>query len=370
MSSQPKALIMAGGTGGHIFPGLAVAQGLQGLGWRVHWLGGEPPSMESDLVPRAGLEYHALNFKGVRGKGVLRLVVAPFSLIKALVQSIQVIRSLRPQVVMGFGGYISLPGGLASFICGVPLVLHEQNAKAGMANVLLAQLTHLCFTAFPQALKGGQWIGNPLRQDFLDKPAPLDRYNARRGPLRLLVVGGSLGAQALNDVVPKALALMPEASRPEVVHQSGHKQIKALEQAYQAAGVQAELRPFIEDMAGALAGVDVVISRAGASTVTEIAAIGVASLFVPFPFAVDDHQTANAQFLASQSAAWIQQQNVLTPEWLAQWLKALSRETLRDVAIKAHALKSTQAVEHLCGVAQLQNSNWAAKRNRSAEDRS
>jgi len=351
MSLQAQALIMAGGTGGHIFPGLAVAQGLQEDGWRVHWLGGEAPSMESELVPRAGYEYHTLDFKGVRGKGLKRMIVAPFALLKALINSVRIIRNLRPQVVLGFGGYISLPGGLASFLCRVPLVLHEQNAKAGMANLFLSKLTSLCFSAFPGAIKGGQWVGNPLREDFLKLPPPDQRYDARSGALRVLVVGGSLGAKALNEVVPKALALLPEASRPVVMHQSGAKQIQGLEAAYQEAGVQAQLVPFIEDMASVMANVDVMVSRAGASTVTEIAAAGVASLLVPFPYAVDDHQTANAEFLTAQSAAWICQQSELTPQWLANWFESLSRDQLRDVAIKAYGQKSTQAVKTLCDVA-------------------
>ena len=354
MSTPAQALIMAGGTGGHIFPGLAVAQGLKAQGWCVHWLGGEAPSMESDLVPKAGFEYHPLNFKGVRGKGCVRMISAPFAVLQALAHSIQIIRAVRPQVVLGFGGYISLPGGLASVVCRVPLVLHEQNAKAGMANVLLSKFTRLCFTAFPKALQGGQWIGNPLRPAFLRMASPKERYAQRHGAIKVLVVGGSLGAKALNELVPKALAGMPEHLRPLVVHQSGAKQIDALQAAYKEAGVQAQLVPFIEDMASALSDVDLVISRAGASTVTEIAAIGVASLLVPFPFAVDDHQTANANFLAQQSAAWICQQKDLTPEWLAQWLLGLTRDALSEVASKAHALKTTQAVEHLCQVCQLQ----------------
>ncbi len=354
MSTTAQALIMAGGTGGHIFPGLAVAQGLKAQGWRVHWLGGEAPSMESDLVPKAGFEYHSLNFKGVRGKGLMRMITAPFAVIKALAHSIQIIRAVRPQVVLGFGGYISLPGGLASVLCRVPLVLHEQNAKAGMANVFLSKLTRLCFTAFPNALQGGQWIGNPMRHAFIGVATPKARYAAKRGAIKVLVVGGSLGAKALNEIVPKALALIPEHMRPVVVHQSGAKQIEALQGHYKEAGVQAQLVPFIEDMASALSEVDVVISRAGASTVTEIAAIGVASLLVPFPFAVDDHQTANANFLVEQSAAWLCQQKDLTPEWLAQWLVGLTREQLSEVAAKAHALKNIEAVERLCQVCQMQ----------------
>jgi len=310
--------------------------------------------MESDVVPKAGFEYHPLNFKGVRGKGFVRMLSAPFSVLKALIQSIHLIRSIKPKVVLGFGGYMSLPGGLASYVCRVPLVLHEQNARPGMANVILSKLTSLCFTAFPSTLKGGQWIGNPLREAFLQVHSPAVRYAGKSGPIKLLVVGGSLGAKALNEVVPKALAMMPESLRPMVTHQSGAKQIQALQEAYASAGVQAQLLPFIDDMASALSSVDVVISRAGASTVTEIAAIGVASLLVPFPFAVDDHQTVNAKFLSTQQAAQVCQQSALTPEWLMQWLSGLDRTQLSEMAQRAYALKNLEAVEVLCAVCQAQ----------------
>ena len=344
---SPKALIMAGGTGGHIFPGLALAQALGRDGWQVDWLGTQTPSMESELVPRQGIDFHAVSFKGVRAKGWRTKIMMPWALLKAVLQSVAVIRKLQPQVVIGFGGYVSAPGGLASWLCRRPLVLHEQNSIAGMANHYLAKLTSRVYCAFPHALAKGQWIGNPLREAFNTQSSPEARYQAFAGPLRVLVVGGSLGAQALNVLVPAALALMPEASRPQLTHQSGAQQIEALSARYAALGLTDQVRvtAFIDDMASAMAEVDLIISRAGASTISEIAAIGVASLLVPYPFAVDDHQTHNAQFLSDSGAAWLMAQNQLTPNSLAHLLAELSRPGLLAMAQKAHALRKTQAVE-------------------------
>jgi len=282
-------LIMAGGTGGHIFPGLALAHALQAKGWRVHWLGA-PDSMESRLVPPQGIALETIDFGGVRGKGPLTLALLPLKLLRAFWQSIQVVRRVKPDVVVGLGGYISFPGGMMGVLCGKPLVLHEQNSVAGMANKVLAGVADRVFTAFPNVFKAGQWIGNPLRPGFLSEPAPAERFAGREGPLKVLVVGGSLGAKALNEVVPQALALLAPQQRPHVLHQSGAKQIDELRANYAAAGVHAELTPFIDDTAGAFAEADLVICRAGASTVTEIAAVGAPALFVPFPFAVDDHR--------------------------------------------------------------------------------
>jgi UDP-N-acetylglucosamine--N-acetylmuramyl-(pentapeptide) pyrophosphoryl-undecaprenol N-acetylglucosamine transferase len=228
-----------------------------------------------------------------------------------------------------------------------PLVLHEQNSVAGLANKVLAQLADRVFTAFPDVFKTGQWVGNPLRRAFTEQATPAERFAGRSGPLRVLVVGGSLGAKALNDIVPQALALMPEATRPQVIHQSGAKQIEALRANYANAGVQAELIPFIDDTASAFAQADLVICRAGASTVTELAAVGVAALFVPFPFAVDDHQTTNAQFLVAQGGGWLVPQAELTAQSLAERLSGLSRDTLQDVAQKAHAQKKTNATREV-----------------------
>ena len=344
--TQKCALVMAGGTGGHIFPGLAVAEALREAGWRVHWLGA-PDSMESQLVPPRGFAFETVAFGGVRGKGLATLAFLPLKLLRAFWQSLQVVRRVQPDVVLGLGGYITFPGGMMASLWGKPLVLHEQNSVAGLANKVLAQVADRVFTAFPGVFKTGQWVGNPLRQGFTQQASPAERFAGRTGPLRVLVVGGSLGAKALNDIVPQALALMPEASRPQVIHQSGAKQIEALRANYAAAGVQAELTPFIDDTATAFAQADLVICRAGASTVTELAAVGVAALFVPFPFAVDDHQTTNAQFLVANGGGWLVPQAELTAQNLAERLTALSRDTLQDVAQKAHAQKKTNATREV-----------------------
>ena len=340
------ALIMAGGTGGHIFPGLAVAESLREAGWRVHWLG-VPGNMESQWVPQRGFAFEPVEFGGVRGKGFASLVLLPLRLLKAFWQSIQVVRRVKPDVVVGLGGYITFPGGMMSVLLGKPLVLHEQNSVAGMANRVLAGVADCIFTAFPNVLKKAVWVGNPLRQDFLNKPSPVERFAARTGPLKLWVVGGSLGAQALNEIVPKALALMPAHKRPVVVHQSGAKQIDALRSNYEKAGVQAELTPFIEDTAHAFAQADLIICRSGASTVTEIAAVGAAAIYVPFPFAVDDHQTTNAQFLVAEGGGWLMPQADLTPQALADKLESITREELLACAEKAWALKKTQATREV-----------------------
>ena len=343
----PKcALVMAGGTGGHIFPGLAVAEALRDAGWRVHWLGA-PASMESELVPPRGFAFESVQFGGVRGKGLKTLALLPFKLLRAFWHSLQVVRRVQPDVVLGLGGYITFPGGLMASLLGKPLVLHEQNSVAGLANKVLASLATRVFTAFPGVFRRAHWVGNPLRSAFLTQQPPAERFAGRSGPLRLLVVGGSLGAKALNDIVPQALALIPEAQRPQVIHQSGAKQIDALRASYAAAGVQAELTPFIDDTATAFAQADLVIARAGASTVTELSAVGAAALFVPFPFAVDDHQTTNARFLVEAGGAWLVPQSELSAQMLAERLAGLSREALLERAEKAYAQRKTNATREV-----------------------
>jgi len=341
------ALIMAGGTGGHIFPGLAVAEALRERGWRVHWLGGkgtaERPSMESQLVPPRGFAFETIDFSGVRGKGPVTLALLPMRLLKAFWQSIAVVRRVKPDVVVGLGGYIAFPAGMMSVLLGKPLVLHEQNSVAGMVNKVLAGVADRVFTAFPDVLKNAQWIGNPLRPAFTRQPDPEMRFAGRSGPLKLLVVGGSLGALALNRIVPQALALIPQAQRPQVLHQSGARQIEELRENYRAAGVQAELVPFIDDTAQAFAEADLVVCRAGASTVTEIAAVGAAALFVPFPAAVDDHQTANANFLVKTGGGWLMPQHELTPVWLAGMLQKTERSTLVQRALQAKKMQKINA---------------------------
>ncbi len=351
MSTTRTALIMAGGTGGHIFPGLAVAEALRERGWRVHWLGGrgtaDHPSMESQLVPPRGFPFESIEFSGVRGKGVATLALLPLRLLKAFWQSIAVVRRVRPDVVVGLGGYIAFPAGMMSVLLGKPLVLHEQNSVAGLVNKVLAGVADRVFTAFPKVLKNATWVGNPLRPAFTQQPEPAVRFAGRSGPLKLLVVGGSLGAQALNRIVPQALALIPEAQRPQVIHQSGARQIEALRENYRAAGVQAELTPFINDTARAFAEADLVVCRAGASTVTEIAAIGAAALFVPFPAAVDDHQTTNAAFLVDSGGGWLVQQRDLTPGFLAEMLQKTERPALLQRALQAKKMQKTDATANV-----------------------
>jgi UDP-N-acetylglucosamine--N-acetylmuramyl-(pentapeptide) pyrophosphoryl-undecaprenol N-acetylglucosamine transferase len=340
------ALVMAGGTGGHIFPALAVAEALRERAWRVHWLGG-PASMESQLVPPRGFPLETIDFSGVRGKGLVTLAVLPLRLLRAFWQSIAVVRRVKPDVVIGLGGYITFPGGMMSVMLGKPLVLHEQNSVAGMVNRVLAGVADRVFTAFPNALGKAAWVGNPLRAAFLQQPPPAERLGARSGPLRLLVVGGSLGAKALNEIVPKALALIPPAERPLVLHQSGAKQLDELRANYAAADVQAELTPFIEDTARAFAEADLIVCRAGASTVTEIAAVGAAAVFVPFPFAVDDHQTTNAKFLVDAGGGWLVQQSDLSPEWLADLMRKTSRPQLIRLAVAAKSMEKTHATAEI-----------------------
>jgi UDP-N-acetylglucosamine--N-acetylmuramyl-(pentapeptide) pyrophosphoryl-undecaprenol N-acetylglucosamine transferase len=345
------ALVMAGGTGGHIFPGLAVAHALRDKGWRVHWLGGkgsaENPSMESQLVPPQGFVFESIDFSGVRGKGPITLALLPVRLLKAFWQSIQVLRRVKPSVVIGLGGYIAFPAGMMSVLLGKPLVLHEQNSVAGMVNKVLAMVADKVFTAFPNVLKNGEWIGNPMRSAFTTQADPAERLAGRSGPLRVLVVGGSLGAKALNTIVPEALALIPEAQRPLVTHQSGAKQIDELRANYSAAGVQATLTPFIDDTASAFAEADLIVCRAGASTVTEIAAVGAAALFVPFPAAVDDHQTTNAQFLVDGGGGWLIQQKNLTAAILADMLQKTERLALINIALQAKTMRKIDATERL-----------------------
>jgi UDP-N-acetylglucosamine--N-acetylmuramyl-(pentapeptide) pyrophosphoryl-undecaprenol N-acetylglucosamine transferase len=329
------ALIMAGGTGGHVFPGLAVAEELRAAGWEVVWMGAKT-GMEARLVPARGYRMAYVRAAALRGKGVLAALLLPVNLLLGFAQAARAIFRLRPDVVLGMGGYVAFPGGMMASLLARPLAVHEQNAIAGLTNRVLAAVADKAMTAFPEALKGAEWTGNPVRREIAALAVPEARLAGRQGPLRLLVVGGSLGARALNDCVPQALARLEP--RPSVVHQSGEKHLEALRASYRAAGVEGELLPFIDDMARRYAEADLVICRAGAITVAELSAGGVASVLVPFPHAVDDHQTANARFLADRGAAILLPQSRMTPERLAETLRALDRERLLDMARKARAL--------------------------------
>jgi UDP-N-acetylglucosamine--N-acetylmuramyl-(pentapeptide) pyrophosphoryl-undecaprenol N-acetylglucosamine transferase len=334
------ALIIAGGTGGHVFPGLAVADVLRERGWRVVWMGTRA-GMEARLVAARGYELAAIRAAALRGKGLLAALLLPLNLLVGFWQSARAIFRLRPDVVLGMGGYVAFPGGMMASLLARPLAVHEQNAVAGLTNRILAGVADKTMTAFPQALKGAEWTGNPVRGEIAALVDPAERYARRSGPLKLLVLGGSGGAQALNECVPKAIALLEP--RPSVVHQSGEKNYAALRAAYAAAGVQGELTPFIDEMARRYAEADLVICRAGAMTVAELSAGGMASVLVPFPHAVDDHQTANARFLADQGAAILLPQADLTPEKLAALLRTLERPRLLEMARKARGLGKPDA---------------------------
>jgi UDP-N-acetylglucosamine--N-acetylmuramyl-(pentapeptide) pyrophosphoryl-undecaprenol N-acetylglucosamine transferase len=343
-------LIMAGGTGGHIMPGLAIAHEMKRRGWKVMWLG-NPDRMEGRLVPPQGFELVPLEFAGLRGKGLSALLKLPVTLTQACLQARRALKQVRPAVVLGMGGYVAFPGGLMARQRGIPLVVHEQNAVAGTANRWLAKMAGKVLVGFPGALPGAVMVGNPVRRELVEVDAAARRYGERHGPLRLLVVGGSLGAAVLNSVVPRALAHLTDPERPIVTHQSGEQHLATLREAYTQAGVQADCHAFIGDMAAAMADADLVICRAGAMSVAEVAAVGVAALFVPLPHAIDDHQTANARYLSDCHAGWLQPQSAFTEEWLAQWLRGQTRAGLAEVARHAHehaCLNATDQIADAC----------------------
>jgi UDP-N-acetylglucosamine--N-acetylmuramyl-(pentapeptide) pyrophosphoryl-undecaprenol N-acetylglucosamine transferase len=331
---------MAGGTGGHIFPGLAVAQEARAAGWQVVWMGARG-GMEERLVPRHGYAAAWIRARAARGKGLVQKLLLPANLLYSFWESARHIRRIRPDVVLGLGGYVAFPGGMMASLLGRPLALHEQNAIAGLANRVLAGVSDKVMVGFPQALRRAEWTGNPVRAEIAAIASPDERFRGRQGPIRLLIVGGSLGAQALNQAVPRALALLAE--RPQVVHQSGEKHLEALRAAYAAAGVQGELVAFIDDMARRYAEADLVICRAGAVTIAELSAGGMASILVPFPHAVDDHQTANARFLAERGAALLLPQPELSAERLAALIGVLDRPALLEMAQNARALGKPDA---------------------------
>jgi len=335
-------LIMAGGTGGHIMPGLAVADEMRAAGWDVVWLGAKG-GMEERLVPPRGYRTAWIRARALRGKGLLAQLLLPANLLVSFWESARTLFRERPDVVLGLGGYVAFPGGMMASLLARPLALHEQNAIAGLANRVLAQVADKVMAAFPGALRGAEWTGNPVRAEIADLPEPQARYAGRGGPLSLLVVGGSLGAKALNEALPQAIARMPAGARPRVVHQTGAQHLDAVRALYAAQGVEGELLPFIDDMAARYAAADLVVCRAGAMTVAELAVGGVPAILVPFPHAVDDHQTANARFLADQGAALLLPQTELAPQRLADLLATLDRARLLEMARKARALGKPDA---------------------------
>jgi len=342
---------MAGGTGGHVFPALAVAEVLRDRNVAVTWLGTRR-GIEAELVPEHGFPIDFIDVEGVRGRGAMKLLKAPFVLMKSLWQSIGVIRNQKPEVVLGLGGFASGPGGVAARLLGLPLVIHEQNAIAGTTNSLLAKIASRVLEAFPGALPRGEWVGNPVRKDIEALPLQKEHEMTVERPLRLLVLGGSLGATAINQQVPKALALLAGEVASEVRHQCGRAHEADTKSAYEGVGVKARIEPFITDMAEAYDWADVVICRAGALTVAELTAAGVGALLIPYPYAIDDHQTKNGEWLVEQKAALLMQQSDLTPEKLATQITEWStdRIKLQAMAVNARAMAKSGVAESVADI--------------------
>jgi UDP-N-acetylglucosamine--N-acetylmuramyl-(pentapeptide) pyrophosphoryl-undecaprenol N-acetylglucosamine transferase len=332
MSAQAPVLIMAGGTGGHIFPGLAVAETLRAQGVPVVWLGARG-GMETKVVPAHGIELHTIAVGGLRGKGMKTRLLAPWMLLRALLSSLAVLHRLKPRSVLSMGGYVAGPGGVAARLLRRPLLVHEQNRVAGFTNRKLAQHARRVMAGFADALPNAQWVGNPVRAAIASLPSPAQRMAERNGKPRLLVLGGSLGARALNTSVPQALAHMPVERRPDVLHQCGNRGIDEARKAYADAGVEARIVPFIEDMAGTYAWADLAVCRAGALTLAELTACGLGAVLVPFPHAVDDHQTRNAEALVAAAAAELIQERDLKTNDLAQRLTALLGDRTKLIAM-------------------------------------
>jgi len=344
---------MAGGTGGHVFPALAVADYMKVSGWRVVWLGTKG-GMEEILVPQKGYDIEIMDFSGLRGKNLMVWFLLPLRLLLAFWQSAKVLFQIRPDVVLGMGGYPAFPGGIIASLLNKPLLIHEQNSVPGLANKILAKFADKILLGFPNAIRNEKKIifsGNPVRKEISQLDIPDKRYAGRSGKLKLLIIGGSLGAQALNTIVPKMLRLIPDHMRPLVTHQAGRKHLETLKKNYAEAGVEGELLVFIENIAVQYANCDLVICRAGALTIAELTVVGIASILVPFPYAVDDHQTSNAKFLSDKDAAVLLPQNELTPQGLAQLLMEFTREKLLGMAMKARELArpdATRLVAEAC----------------------
>lgn len=357
--SSGRIMIMAGGTGGHLFPALAVADYLRERGVEVRWLGARA-GMESRLVPKHHFDIDYISISGLRGKGLVGWLLAPYRINLALFQALRVMFKFRPDAVLGMGGFVTGPGGVAALLLGKPLIIHEQNAIAGLTNRLLAKIADHVLQAFPGALKGKgvETVGNPIRASICQvEQSYQETRQTEAGPIRLLVVGGSLGAQALNETIPQAIGRIAAAARPEVWHQCGERHLSGAQASYEQAGITARVVPFIDDMAAAYRWADLVICRAGALTVSELAAAGVPSILVPFPYAVDDHQTANGQFLVGAGGAELVQQSELSAERLAEMLTPYcvdpeaGRELLQQMAQRAHSLakpESTEVVATIC----------------------
>lgn len=349
-SGGKNILIMAGGTGGHVYPALATAQCLRSAGYRVEWLGTRK-GIESRLVPEAGIHLNCLSITGLRGKRLAVLLKAPVLLPLAVLQALKVCLRFKPNCVLGMGGFASGPGGVSAWLLRIPLVIQEQNAVPGTTNRILSRFARVVLEGFAGAFGSdrAEYSGNPIRREIADIAPPEQRELGRHHPLRVLVVGGSLGAKALNDAMPAALALLPLERRPQVWHQTGPTQYEATRALYQQQGIEALIAPYIDDMSEAYKWADVVVCRAGALTVSELAAVGLPSLLVPYPHAIDDHQTRNAQWLCQRGGATLLPQAQLNPESLAEYLGVWADEPtdLQEMAARARACARPQAAQQV-----------------------
>lgn len=348
MMAVKPVLIMAGGTGGHVFPALAVADELRARGVPIVWLGTRN-GIEARVVRQAGYQIEWLSITGLRGKNAATLLLAPARLLVACAQACRVLWQRKPGVVLGMGGFVAGPGGLMAWMMRRPLVVHEQNAVAGLTNRMLARLAGQVLQAFPQTFNNAVTVGNPVRKDIQQLPEPDMRIGGHQGALRLLVIGGSLGAVRLNEIVPQAVSLIEPEARPEIRHQTGRNNLEAARECYRQHDVDADVEAFIDDMAEAYGWADLVICRAGAMTVFELAAAGVGSILVPYPYAVDDHQTANAAYLVNAGAAIVKQQQDLNSEWLSDTINTLTqqRDRLVQMAIAARSMAKPGAANEV-----------------------
>lgn len=345
-----RALIMAGGTGGHVFPALAVAEVMKQQGVVVAWVGTKK-GIEAKLVPEAGHPLHFIHVQGLRGNGLIGWLLAPFKLIKAVVEALQIIRQFKPNIVLGLGGFASGPGGVAAWLMRKPLVIHEQNAIPGLTNRLLSKIAKRVLQGFDNSFNSAQWVGNPVRANIEAMSSPEQRFSGRTGAINILVLGGSLGARALNTMMPQALVILSE-HKITVKHQCGQRHIEDCQRNYHQVGVDSEVSAFIDDMSAAYQWADLVVCRAGALTIAELAMAGIGAILVPYPYAVDDHQTHNAKALVKAGAAYLLSEPILTAEILAKQIEYCisDRKQLKNMAVAARSLAKAGTAQQISSI--------------------
>ena len=353
LNNSCRILVMAGGTGGHVFPALVVAEKLMSANATISWLGTRR-GIENDLVPNQGIRIYYLSVEGLRGRGVLPLLKAPFMLLKSLFQAWTILSKFKPQVVLGMGGFASGPGAIAAKLKGIPLIIHEQNSVAGTTNRILFRLANRVMQGFPDTLIRGEYCGNPVRAEIAAIAPPQERFKNRNGPIRMLVLGGSRGAIALNKLIPQALAILDVGMRPNVIHQTGSQHLTVTEDAYRQQGLDLsdealDIVPFINKMEDAYAWADFVICRSGALTIAELVSVGLGALLVPFPYAIDDHQTSNGNLLVNSGAAQLTQESDLNPQVLAQYIRSFceSADQRLSMATAARSLAKNDAADRV-----------------------